>query len=125
MKTYLNEIAVIWIIILIAGSICFIKEANAQNFTGEWVFSSEPDCNPCGPMKLSQSNDFVTGNYVNSDSSRGVVSCYREGQVCRGAWANSHRHYGTFEWTISSDNRSFKGSYDFQGTRHSWNAKRK
>ena len=103
------------------------KSSQGVSFAGAWT--AQTGDGTAYTIGLTQSGNSVTGNYQGGDGSLGLIVGSVAGNLLSFAWnqADGLSGYGWF--TLSSDGRSFQGSYSMSQTPQkiegSWNGSRR
>lgn len=77
---------------------------------------------PEGILRLSQTSDHVSGTY---DWNRGgVVDGTVSGNILSGTWTDNNHNSGVFRLSLTSDQKSFSGSWTWNGQSGPWTGQR-
>ena len=114
-----------------SGAAGFAKSNGQQQasapagFGGRWRANAD---NVAYSITLMQKGSSVSGSYQGSDRSTGAINGTVNGNVLRFAWVQTDGNRGSGKFVLSSDGRSFQGSYSLgnnpDDVKGSWNGVR-
>ncbi len=118
MKKFTRILAVFMAAVIAMTAMCISAGAADYSWTGTWSTN-------WNDMKLTQSGSKVTGTY---EFSGGKISGTVSGNTLTGTWTQTNGRQGKFKFVMSSDGKSFTGSYGYNNDSPNtagWDGKRK